>query len=63
MDMSICLTTAHCPSTTTDFALMRDIPYCEAVGSLMYAALGMRPNIAFAVQTISCFSMKPGPAH
>ena len=63
MDMSICLTTAHCPSTTADFALMRDVPYREAVGSLMYAALGTQPDIAFAIQTISCFSTKPGPAH
>ena len=63
MDMSICLTTTHCPSTTADFTHMRDIPYHEAVGSLMYAALGMQPDIAFAVQTISYFSTKSGPAH
>ena len=42
---------------------MCNIPYCEAVGSLMYAALGTCPDIAFAVQTVSCFSTKPGPAH
>ena len=63
MNMSICLTTAHCPSTTTDLALMRDIPYREAIGSLMYATLGMQPDIAFAIQTISHFSTKPRPAH
>jgi hypothetical protein len=63
MDTNIRLTTAQSPSTTADFALMRDIPYREAVGSLMYAALGTRPDIAFAVQTISRFSSKPGPAH
>ena len=63
MDMSICLTTAHCPSTNADFTLMRDVPYREAIGSLMYATLGMRPDIAFAIQTISRFSTKPGPAH
>jgi len=39
---------------------MRDVPYHEAVGSLMYAALGTRPDIAFAVQTVSRFSTKPG---
>jgi len=42
---------------------MRNIPYHEAVRSLMYAALGTHPDIAFAVQTVSCFSMKPGPTH
>ena len=33
------------------------------MGLLMYAALGTCPDIAFAVQTISCFSTKPGLAH
>jgi hypothetical protein len=42
---------------------MRDIPYHEAVGSLMYASLGTRPDISFAVQTVSRFSTKPGWAH
>ena len=42
---------------------MHDIPYHEAVGSLMYTVLSTHPDIAFAVQTVSCFSIKPGPAH
>ena len=63
MDTNIRLTTAQSPSTTAEFPQMCDIPYREAVGSLMYAALGTRPDIAFAVQTVSCFSTKPGPAH
>ena len=29
----------------------------------MYVALGTRPDIAFAVQTVSRFSINPGPAH
>ena len=29
----------------------------------MYAALSTCPNITFAVQMASCFSIKPGPAH
>ena len=42
---------------------MHNIPYHEAVGSLMYVSLGTRPDITFAVQTVSCFSSKPGVAH
>jgi len=42
---------------------MHDVPYHEAVGSLMYAALGTHPDIAFAIQTISRFSTKPGSTH
>jgi len=63
MDTNICLTTAQSPSTTSEYAQMRNVPYHEAVGSLMYAALGTRPDITFAVQTASCFSTKPRPAH
>ena len=37
--------------------------YASAIGSLMYAAIGTRPDIAFAVQTLSQFTTNPGPAH
>ncbi|KAF8156968.1 hypothetical protein B0H34DRAFT_658244, partial [Crassisporium funariophilum] len=40
MDPNIHLSSAQSPSTTEDIAKMRNIPYHEAVGSLMYAALG-----------------------
>src|ERR1700678_354218 len=63
MDTNICLNSAQSPTTTEEFAKMRDIPYHEAVGSLMYASLGTCPDISFAVQTVSCFSTKPGIAH
>jgi hypothetical protein len=63
MDPSIRLTSAQSPSTTEEFAGMRNVPYHEAVGSLMYATLGTRPDICFAVQTVSRFNVKPGLAH
>ena len=57
------LSTSQAPATTLEIAKMRDIPYLEAVGSLMYASLGTRPDISFAVQTVSWFSKNPGLAH
>jgi len=42
---------------------MKGVPYQEAIGSLMYAALGTRPDISFAVQHLSQFSSNPSPAH
>lgn len=37
--------------------------YRAAVGSLMYASTGTRPDIAFAVRALSQFASNPGPEH
>ena len=42
---------------------MRNVPYREAVGSLMYAAIGTRPDIAFATSTVAQFCENPGWKH
>jgi len=63
MDPNIQLTTAQLPTTTEEFAQMRNIPYHEAVGSLMYASLGTCLDICFAVQSVSQFNNKPGLLH
>ena len=42
---------------------MQNIPYHEAIGSLMYASLSTHPDITYAVQSISQFSKNPGIAH
>ena len=42
---------------------MRNVPYREAVGSLMYAAMGTRPDIAFATSTVVQYSENPGWKH
>src|SRR4029453_18521445 len=39
------------------------LDYWSAIGSLMYAAVGTRPDIAFAVQALSQFLNNPGPTH
>ena len=51
------------PATAEERERMADIPYQNAVGSLMYAMLGTRPDIAFAVGAISWYSSNPGEAH
>ena len=53
MDNSIKLTSAQSPTTTEEIAWMCNIPYHKAIGTLMYASLGMCPDIMYAVQTIS----------
>jgi hypothetical protein len=63
MDPSVSLTSAHAPSTSEDKAFMRTVPYVSAVGALMYLAIAMRPDIAFAVGVLCRFMARPGPEH
>ena len=42
---------------------MQDVPYQEAVGSLMYAVLGTRPDIAYAVNYLARFGENPSRPH
>ena len=42
---------------------MQGVPYKEAVGSLMYAMVGTRPDLAFAVSVVCQHMSKPGPMH
>jgi hypothetical protein len=37
--------------------------YQQAIGSIMYAAVGTRPDLAFAIQTLSQFNHDPGTEH
>ena len=63
MDPSNRLTTDQAPASAAEHAMMRDVPYQEAVGALNWAALATRPDIAFAVSTMAQFASNPGPAH
>jgi len=42
---------------------MEDIPYTSAVGTLMYAMVGSRPDLAYAVGVVCRFMNKPGTDH
>jgi hypothetical protein len=42
---------------------MKNMPYREAIGSLMYAAVATRPDIAFAISALSQFLNNPGDLH
>ncbi|KAH9670831.1 hypothetical protein KPL70_017127 [Citrus sinensis] len=51
------------PKTSEEIERMRQVPYAEAVGSLMYAMLCTRPDICFAVGMVSRYQSNPGPEH
>jgi len=51
------------PANATEAAYMAKVPYREAVGSLMYAAVATQPDITFAISTLSQFLENPGHVH
>jgi len=63
LDPNTKLSIAQCPATQNEIDAMRDVPYREAIGSLMYAALGSRPDIMFSVSFLSQFMQNPGRPH
>ena len=48
-----------CPSTPKEIERMSKIPYASAIGSIMYAMLCIRPNIAHAVSVMSRYQSNP----
>lgn len=58
LDPNVVLTAA-----SDERQIVTDVPYQVLVGSLMYAAVGTRPDIAFAAQALSQFNTKPTQVH
>ncbi|KAJ3015759.1 hypothetical protein NUW54_g956 [Trametes sanguinea] len=52
-----------CPSTPSAVQEMQDVPYGQAVGSLVYLAVATRSDIARTVRNLARFSKSPGMAH
>ena len=57
------LSKKQCPSDEKMEKEMHNVPYASAVGSLMYAMVCTRPDIAQAVSTVSRFMSNPGRPH
>eukprot|EP00252_Welwitschia_mirabilis_P028029 TRINITY_DN992_c0_g1_i5.p1 TRINITY_DN992_c0_g1~~TRINITY_DN992_c0_g1_i5.p1 ORF type:complete len:816 (+),score=171.97 TRINITY_DN992_c0_g1_i5:277-2448(+) len=57
------LSRKDCPSSKEDVAKVRNIPYASAVGSLMYAMVCTRPDIAYAVGVVSRYMSNYGWNH
>ena len=52
-----------CPKSNADKAEMAKVPYSSAVGSIMYAMICTRPDIAFAVGVVSRYMSNLGKKH
>ncbi|KAD6120258.1 hypothetical protein E3N88_11529 [Mikania micrantha] len=53
----------QCPKTEAEKAQMRMIPYASVVGSLMYAQVCTRPDIAYIAGMLSRYQTNPGLDH
>ena len=57
------LSKLDCPQSDEERAEMDKLPYASACGSLMYAMIATRPDIAFAVGAVSRYISNPGKKH
>ncbi|XP_040374638.1 secreted RxLR effector protein 161-like [Rosa chinensis] len=57
------LTKEQCPQNEIERENMKTKPYAQLVGSLMYAQVCTRPDLAYAVGILSRFQSNPGPEH
>lgn len=57
------LTESQSPSNESEKHYMKDKPYREALGSLMWAQAATRPDLSYAVGLLARFQSNPGPAH
>ena len=48
---------------STEASLMKNIPYRELIGLLLWVADGTRPDVSFAVNTLAKFTSNPGLVH
>jgi hypothetical protein len=62
-DINVKLSTSQSPQSDEERAEMVKIPYQNAIGSLMYAMIGTRPDIAYSVGVLSKYNANPGKAH
>ena len=53
----------HCPTSKKEKEAMKKVPYQSVVGSLMYAMVCTRPDLAYAVGVVSQFMSNLGETH
>ena len=57
------LTKSMSPTTEDEEQKMRDVPYLEAVGRLVFISQTTRPDITYAVHNVARFNSNPGVPH
>ncbi|KAJ9540535.1 hypothetical protein OSB04_027041 [Centaurea solstitialis] len=63
MQHGIVLSKTQCPVSSKDQDKMKSVPYASAIGSIMYAMLCIRPDVAYSVSVASRYQQNPGESH
>ncbi|KAJ9561918.1 hypothetical protein OSB04_007078 [Centaurea solstitialis] len=63
MQHGIVLSKTQCPVSSQDQDKMKSVPYASAIGSIMYAMLCTRPDVAYSVSVTSKYQQNPGEPH
>ena len=53
----------QCPRNNLEGEKIRDTPYASAIGSLMYAQVYTRPDIAYVVRVLGRYQNNPRVRH
>ena len=63
MSHGITLSKTQCPATQDERERMSKIPYASPKGSIMYAMICTRPDVACALSMTSRYQSDPGESH
>ena len=63
MNSGLKLCSEQCPQSPDEKEEMKNIPYINAVGSILYLAILTCPDIAYAADILARFNSNPGMAH
>jgi len=63
LSSGLLLSAKDCFNTSEKAYEMKDIPYYEALGSLMWLQVTTRPDLSFAINLLACFAYNPGKPH
>ena len=63
LPLGITLSKDQSPKAQEDHKAMADKPYQEVLGSVMYAQIGTRPDLLYAVSTLSKYASNPRITH
>ncbi|KAJ9557932.1 hypothetical protein OSB04_012546 [Centaurea solstitialis] len=63
MQHGIMLSKTQCPVSSQDQDKMKSVPYASAIGSIMYAMLCTRPDVAYSLSVTSRYQQNPGEPH